>query len=176
MFNLDQLKGVLDQYSGASANQPPQSVHSDFDQAAQNAPQDSLAEGISHAFQSDQTAPFHQMVSQLFANGNPQQRSQLLNELVSAVGQGGAGAPAAGGALSGIASLLKGGNANITPAQAQQVTPQQVQQLAQHAQNQNPSVVDNISGLVSNHPAWVKTLGAGALTVVLAKMAEVHHV
>lgn len=176
MFDLNQLKGVLDQYSGASANQPPQNVHNDFDQAAQNAPQDTLAEGISHAFQSDQTAPFHQMISQLFANGNPQQRTQLLNQLISAAGPSGVPAGAGGGALAGLASLLKGGGGNITQAQAQQVSPQQVQQLAQHVNNQNPSVVDQISGFVSQHPGWFKTLGAGALTVAMAKMAEVHHV
>lgn len=173
MFNLNQLKGVLDQYSGASADQPPQNVHSDFDQAAQNAPQDTLAEGISEAFRSDQTAPFHQMISQLYANGNPQQRQQLLSQLVSAAGQ--SGAPASGSPLSGLANLFKGGGANITPTQAQQTTPQQVEQLAQHVNNQNPSAIDQMGGFFSQHPAWIKTLGAGALTVALAKMAEVHH-
>ena len=174
MFNLDQLKGVLDQYSGASADQPPQNVHEHFDQAARNAPQDTLADGISHAFQSNQTAPFHQMVSQLFANGNPQQRTGLLNELLSAAST--SGIQAGGSGLSGLASLFKGGNTNITPQQAQQVSPQQVEQLAQHVNNNNPSAIDRISGFVSQHPGWFKTLGAGALTVAMAKMAEHHHV
>lgn len=175
MFDLNQLKGVLDQYSGASANRPPQNVHADFDQAAQNVPPDTLAEGLSHAFQSDQTPPFHQMVSQLYANGNPQQRTQLLNQLISSAGP--SGIPAGGGGpLSGLASLFKGGSTNITPQQAQQISPQQVQQLAQHVNNQNPSAVDQISNFVSQHPGWIKTLGGGALTVILAKMAEGHHV
>src|SRR5579871_2417022 len=144
MFNLDQLKGVLDQYSGATADQPPQNVHQHFDQAAQNVPQDTLAEGLSHAFQSDQTAPFHQMVSQLYANGNPQQRTGLLNQLASAAGPSGIAA-GGGGALAGLANLFKGGNANITPQQAQQISPQQVEQLAQHVNNQNPSAMGQIS-------------------------------
>jgi hypothetical protein len=174
MFNLDQLKGVLDQYSGASADQPPQNVHDHFDQAAQNLPQDTLADGISHAFQSGQTAPFHQMVSQLFSTGNPQQRTGLLNQLVSAAGS--SGISAGGGGLSGLANLFKGGNTKITPQQAQQISPQQVEQLAQHINNNNPSAIDQISGFVSQHPGWFKTLGAGALTVAMAKMAEHHHV
>lgn len=169
MFDLNQLKNVLDQYTGASANQPPQNVHQDFDDAARNAPQETLADGIGHAFRSDQTPPFQQMVSSLFANGNAQQRTGLLNALLAAAGQsGGTGAP------SGLASLL-GGTSNATPAQAQQVAPQQVEQLAQQVHSQNPSIVDEISGFVAQHPGWVKTLGAGALTLALSKMAEHHH-
>lgn len=170
MFDLNELKGMLDQYSGASAAQPPQNVHQDFDDAARNAPPETLADGISHAFQSDQTPPFHQMTSQLFANGNPQQRAGLVNKLLSAVTPG--SLPATG-ALGGLASLLGSGSNNITTAQAQQLSPQAVEQLAQHVHGQNPSIVNEISGFVAQHPGWVKTLGAGALTLALSHMA--HH-
>lgn len=172
MFDLNELKGMLGQYTGASAAQPPQNVHADFDEAARNAPPETLAEGISHAFQSDQTPPFHQMVSQLYANGDPQQRTGLLNHLLSGITPG--SLPATG-ALGGLASLLGGGGNNVTPSQAQQVPPQAVEQLAQHVHSQNPSIVDEISGFVSQHPGWVKTLGGGALTLALAKMAASHH-
>lgn len=171
MFDLSQLKDMLGQYTGATAAQPPQNVHRDFDDAAQNAPQETLADGVNHAFNSDQTAPFHQMVSQLFSSGNAQQRTGLLQKLLGAVDP--SALPAGVGSSPGLASLLGGGNANVTAAQAQRLPPQAVEQLAQHAQNQNPSVVQEISGFVAQHPGWVKTLGAGALTVVLSRMA--HH-
>lgn len=174
MFDLSQLKDMLGQYTGATAAQPPQNVHRDFDDAAQNAPPETLADGVNHAFNSDQTAPFHQMVSQLFSSGNAQQRTGLLQTLLGAVGSG--GLPAGLGASSGLASLLSGGKTNITAAQAQQLPPQAVEQLAQHAQSQNPSIVQEISGFVAQHPGWVKTLGAGALTVVMSRMAAAHHV
>lgn len=172
MFDLNELKGVLGQYSGASADQPPENVHKDFEEAARNAPPETLADGISHAFQNNEAAPFHQMVSQLFANGNAQQQTGLLNKLLSAVPPG---SLPAGGALGGLANLVGSGASNITPSQAQQVSPQAVEQLAQHVNTQNPSIVNEISGFVGQHPGWVKTLGAGALTLALSKMAAHHH-
>lgn len=173
MFDLNELKGMLGRYSGASAEQPPQNVHKDFDEAAQNAPPETLAEGVNHAFQSDQTPPFHQMVSQLFANGNAQQQTGLLNKLLSAVPPG---SLPASGELGRLANLVGAGANNVTPSQAQQVSPQAVEQLAEHVHGQNPSIVNEISGFVSQHPGWVKTLGAGALTLVLGKMAAHHQV
>src|SRR5215472_1691671 len=110
MFDLNELKGMLNQYSGASATQPPANVHKDFDEAARNVPPETLAEGIGHAFQSNQTPPFHQMVSQLFANGNPQQRTGLLNTLLSAVEPG---SMPATGALSGLAKMSGAGANDI---------------------------------------------------------------
>jgi hypothetical protein len=169
MFDLSQLKEMLGQYTGATAAQPPQNVHRDFDDAAQNAPPETLADGVNQAFNSDQTAPFHQMVSQLFSSGNAQQRTGLLQKLLGAVDP--SALPAGVGSSPGLASLL--GNTTVTAAQAQQLPPQAVEQLARHAQSQNPSVVQEISGFVAQHPGWVKTLGAGVLTVVLSRMA--HH-
>lgn len=172
MFDLNELKGMLGQYSGAAADQPHENVHNDFDEAARNAPPETLADGVSHALQNNDSAPFHQMISQLFANGNAQQQTGLLNKLLSAIPPG--SLPAAGG-LGGLASLLGGAN-NVTPSQAQQVSPEAVEQLAQHVHSQNPSIANEIGSFVSQHPGWVKTLGAGALTLALSKMAAHHNV
>jgi len=172
MFDLNELKGMLGQYSGASADQPHENVHNDFDEAARNAPPETVAEGVSHALQNNEAAPFHQMVSQLFAKGNPQQQTGLLNKLLSAVPPG---SLPASGALGSLASMVGAGGNNITPSQAQQVSPQAVEQLAAHVHGENPSIVNEIGGFVSQHPGWVKTLGAGALTLALSKMAAHHH-
>ena len=48
-----------------------------------------LAEGLAHAFKSDQTPPFEQMVSGLFGQSNPDQKAGLLNQLLAALGPGG---------------------------------------------------------------------------------------
>src|SRR5579859_854196 len=101
------------------------------------------------------------MISQLFVNGNAQQQTGLLNKLLSAIPPG---SLPASGALGGLANLVSSGNNNVTPSQAQQVSPQAVEQLAAHVRGENPSIVNEISGFVSQHPGWVKTLGAGALT------------
>ena len=80
----------------------------------------------------------------------------------------------AGGAA--IASVLgkSAGNSTeaITPEQASQLTPVQVQQMADHAQQNNPSIVDHMSDFYAQHSGLIKILGDAALAVALAKMAD----
>lgn len=189
---MNQLGGLLGQYQGATPNQAPQNVDNDFDQVAQHAPPQAMAQGLAAAFRSDQTPPFGQMASQLFGQSNPQQRAGLMNTVLSAAGpalmgrlMGGGMSGMGGGAMGGLGSLLGGlmgggGQAQqgmpqqmpqITPEQAAQVSPEQFGQLADHAQQQDPSIIDQVSNFYAQQPALVKTLGAGALTLLLAKLA-----
>src|SRR6185295_11650182 len=62
---MNELGGILQQYSGAGAAQAPDTVHDDFDQAAQAVPLGALANGLSAAFRSDQTPEFGQMIGNL---------------------------------------------------------------------------------------------------------------
>lgn len=175
---MNQLGGLLQQYAGARPTQAPDTVHDDFDQLAQNAPQSALAEGLAAAFRSNQTPPFGSMVAQMFANAGGQQRASILNTLIAAAGPmilqqvlsraGGGG----GGGLSSLTELLRGGQQQITPEQAEQVTPEAVQKIAEQAEKENPSIIDQVSSFYSEHPTLVKSLGAAALTIALAKVAE----
>jgi hypothetical protein len=173
---MNHLSGMLQQYTGANANQAPQNVDNDFDQLAQRAPQSAIADGLSAAFRSNQTPPFGQMVAQMFGNANGQQRAGILNSLIAAAGpalisqllsRGGGG-----GGLSGLAGLLSGGQQQVTPEQAEQVSPETVQEIAAQAEQKDPSVIDQISNFYSEHPTLVKTLGGAALTIALAKIAQ----
>src|ERR1044071_1072723 len=83
---MNDLGGILQQYSGAGTAQAPDTVHDDFDQTAQAAPLGTLADGLSAAFRSDQTPEFGQMVANLFGRSNGQQRAGLLNTLISTLG------------------------------------------------------------------------------------------
>ena len=169
---LDQLTGMLGQYANANPAAPPANLHSDVEHLAQNSPE-TLAQGVSHAFQSDQTPSFGSMVSQLFSQANPQQRTGLLSTLLGAVGTSGLGQLAGGGGgLQNVLSAFQ--NGSLSPAHTEQVPPQAVQQLAEHAEKQNPSVVDQLSQFVSQHPTLVKTLGATALTIAMSKIAQAH--
>lgn len=174
---MDKIGGLFGRYAGASPQQPPENVHADYDHISGNVPPETLAHGLSHAFRSNETPPFGQMVSQLYSKGNTQQRTGLLSTLLGSVGP--TGLSALGGRGPGLSSLLgafKGGDRpQITPAQADQMSPQEVEALASHAEKQNPSIIDQVSGFYSQHPTLIKTLGAGALTLMLAKMAERHH-
>ncbi len=166
---LDTLSDLVKQAAGG--NMPAADVHSTFDKVAQAVPQGTLADGISHVFNSDQTPPFAQMLSQLFSQSSPEQKAGLLNQLTSALGPGGLSSVLAGaGGLGALGGMLQGGN--VTPAQASQVTPDQVQVLAQHAEKKNPSIVDVASGFYAQHPTLVKAIGAGALALLMSKISS----
>jgi hypothetical protein len=171
---MNQLSGILQPYNGAQPQQAPQTVDDDFDQFTQAAPSSAVADGLAAAFRSDQTPAFGQMVAQMFGNANGQQRAGILNTLVQALG------PTilsqimtrGGGGLSGLAGLFGGGEKQVTPEEAEQVSPEAVQQLAAQAEKQDPSIIDRVSGFYAEHPTLVKSLGAAALTIALAKIAQ----
>jgi hypothetical protein len=140
-----------------------------FDQVAQTAPPNAIADGLSAMFKSDQTPAFGNMVSSLFSGSNGEQKAGMLNQLIASVGAGTVAQMAGGGAL---ASLLGGGANQITPQQAQDVSPEVVQQIAAHAEKTDPSIVDKASAFYAQHSTLVKTLGGVALSVALAKVAE----
>jgi hypothetical protein len=155
---MNELSGLLQKYTGAQPDQGRDTVHDDFDQVAQAAPQPAVADGLAAAFRSDQTPNFGQMTSNLYNNSNPQQRAGLLNTLVKYAGpailshvmsRGGSNTGgSAGGGLSTLINLFKGG------------------------QQEDPSIIDHISNFYSEHPTLVKSLGTAALTIALAKIAQ----
>lgn len=70
-----------------------------------------------------------------------------------------------------LSGLLGRGN-QITPEQAQNVSPEAVQQLASHAEQADPSIIDKASSFYAQHPILVKTLGAGVMSIAMAKLAR----
>jgi hypothetical protein len=176
---MNQLGGILEQYTGAAASPAPSNVQDDFDQVTQSAPRPALADGIAAAFRSEQTPDFGQMAAQLFSSSNGQQRAGILNTLMGAVGpmvlsqilsrRAGTG----GGGISSLIGLLNGGNqTQVTPEQAQQIPAEAVQEIAAQAEKKDPSVIDQVSSFYAEHPTLVKTLGAAALTIALSKIAQ----
>lgn len=166
MSSLSSILGLLQQYTSANPANPPANAQQDFQQVAQAAPQEHLASGLAEAFRSNQTAPFPEMLANLFGQSNGQQRAGILNQLISSA------SPAlTGGMAGGLAGLFKGGS-NITPQQAEQVSPEAVQQLAAHAQANNPSIIDQASQFYSQHPQLVQGLGAGALALIMSHISK----
>lgn len=144
-------------------------VHSAYDQVAKSVPPGALADGLAHAFQSDQTPPFPQMVSGLFGQSSPDQKAGLLNQLLGTLGSGQAAQVLGSLGLGGLAGAAATGA--VTPQQAQQVPPQAVETLAQHAQTKDPSIVDKAAGFYAQHPTLVKAIGAGALALLVSKIS-----
>lgn len=165
----DKLGNLLKQYtSGGAAAQPAPDVHSHFEEVAQEAPTNVLAEGLAAAFKSDRTPAFGQMLSTLFANSNGEQKAGMLNQLFASVSPSVLAQVLSGAGLSGLA----GGATQLTADQAHKISPELVQQLAEQAKKDNPSIVDSVSSFYAQHATLIKTLGGTALTIALAKVAE----
>lgn len=166
---MDQIGGLLQKYTGASGS-PPSSAADDFGKVAAQAPTSALSSGLAEAFRSDSTPEFGDMVSHLFAQSDGTQRAGILNHLVQAAGP----AALSGGGLAGLSGLMSGAGRGITAEQAQQIRPEDVRQLASEAEKRDPSVIDRASEFYAQHPTLVKTLGAGALAVLMSHMSRRH--
>jgi len=166
---LDNLGDLLKQVS--SGNVPEAEVHAAYDQVAQKVPQGTLAEGLAHVFNSNETPPFEQMVAALFGNSSSDQKAGLINQILGALGPAGVRQVLGGaGSLGSLAGLLSG--ASVTPQQAEQVPPDALQVLAQYAAKQNPSIVDATAGFYAQHSTLVKAIGAGALALLMHKISQ----
>ncbi|MDQ1470935.1 MAG: hypothetical protein QOJ99_2415 [Bryobacterales bacterium] len=164
---MDEVGNLLQQYKGGQATSPTANVEGDFSQVAQAAPQAAVSSGLSDAFRSNQTPPFGQMVSQLFQNSNGSQKAGILNQLLGAAGPG----ALTGSVFGGLTSMLQG-RTSVTPEQAHQVSPEVVQQLSEHAEKQDPSIIDKASEFYAQHPTLVQGLGAGALALIMSRMSQ----
>ncbi len=109
------------------------------------------------------------MVSNLFSQSNGEQKAGLLNQLMSSINPAMLTQILSG---AGIGGILSGQTSRLTPDQAQNVPPEVVQEMANHAEKTNPSIVDSLGDFYAQHTTLIKTLGGGALTIALAKIAE----
>lgn len=185
------LNDLLNQYA---ENQDPDHAEQDFDQIATQVPSSAMSGGLAEAFRSDQTAPFPNMLGQMFGQSSPDMRAGLLNQLIAMAGpailsgmmsrSGGVG-PSAGteagmGGLGGLLGSLLGGGSGfgqgqmpeITAEQASGVTPEAVEEIARQAQDQDPSIIDRVSDFAAQNPGLVKGLGAVAAGIALNHLAK----
>ena len=152
---------LLNRYIGFSGISAPPEAIDDFEQVAGQAPSETVANGLAEAFRSKETPPFPEMLGQLFGRSGGTQRAGILKSLIGAVGP------------SLVSKILGGTDAgHMTPEQAERISPDRVKELARHAEERNPSVIDQISAIYAQHPQLVKTLGSAALTIAMAKMAQ----
>jgi hypothetical protein len=162
---MDALTDIVSRYTGGGggAASAPADPHQDYCNIAAAAPSQALADGLSQAFRSDKTPSFAEMVSSLFRQSNPGQQAGLLNQLAESVG------PAALASIPALKELAarSGSSRSVTPQMASQVSAEQVQQIANQAENNNPSVVDQVSGFYAQHPEVVKALGSAAVTIAI---------
>ena len=167
---LSSLVGAAEQLAGGQGSE----AH--FDQVARNVPQSSLAQGLASALGSGGSGQFAQMASQLFSNGNGDQKASMLNTLISTAGPEILSQFPGAGSGSPLSSLLQAVQAGgtVSSDQAAGVAPEEIQQLAAHVHQFAPSVVDRLGEVYSEHPALIKTLGVAALGLIVNHIAENH--
>lgn len=111
------------------------------------------------------------MVGSLFGQSNPQQQAGVLNQLVRSLGPA-ALSTVAGGVLGRVLGNSGAASPTITPAQATQISPTDVSAIAEHAQQQDGSILDRVGAFYAPHPGLVQTLGTAALGIVMRNMAN----
>jgi hypothetical protein len=163
---LNAIGDLAERYAANSNQGSTEDTHEDFQQVVEAAPKDVVRHGIANMFRSDQTPPFPEMVSNLFSQSNQNQKTGLLNQLLSSV------EPGALSSIPGLGSLAKllGGTGENTQTVATQLSPEQVQQIATHAQNQDPSVIDRVSEFYTQHPGLMRAVGGLALSIAMKHM------
>ena len=161
---LDDVTGMLSQYATGSAPAGDMAVH--FDQLTQSVDPSTVAQGIAAAMRSSDTPPFAQLVSNLFANGNPDQKLAMLTTLLSAV-------PAEQRAR--LTALIPGlGNVSTGTTSPNTLPPSSVQALAEKIEQHDSGIIEKMSELYAAHPTLVKTLGSAAMMIAMRKIAQ-HH-
>jgi len=124
-----------------------------------------LSRGLSDAFRSDQTPPFPQMLGGLFSNSNPNLKASVINQLIAAVG------PSVLGMIMQRHGRTVVPSGQVTPEQADQIPPAAVEEMAEHAHQQNPSIVDQLSNVYAEHPTLIQGLGAAAAAIAMKHLA-----
>lgn len=163
---LNNLSGLLNQYSNPQGGQSSATAEQDFDEVSRVAPPNAIGQGVAEAFRSDQTPPFAQMLGSLFGNSNGSMRAGVLGSLAAAVGPQ---------VLSSILSRhgspqMAGGQ--ISPEQADRISPAAVEEIAEEAKKSDPTIMDRMGDLYAQHPGLVKTLGAAALGIAMTHLSK----
>lgn len=122
------------------------------------------------------------MLLQKLMGGGAGASNNPLAAVAGALGGGGSSNPfgggAGGGGALGMLSGLLGGGAGasempqLTEEQASQLSPEAIQELASHVEKEDPSIMDKMGDFYAEHPTLVKSLGAGALAIILGKVAQ----
>jgi hypothetical protein len=166
---MNEIGTLLQQYKGASASSPPPSAADDFAKVADRAPASALSSGLSAAFRSQSTPSFGEMIAQLFAQSDGAQRSGILEHLIAA-----AGPAAASAGIPGSQNPLGAAGPSVPQEQAQQLSSEAVRRLAEEAEQRDPSIVERASEFYAQHPTLVKSLGVGALAVIMSHLSQRH--
>lgn len=143
----------------------------DYDEVTRSTPPEIVGHGVTDAFRDRDTPSFGEMVAQMFGHSNPQQRADVVNQLLHSIG------PGVGALLAGILGRSSQASSDdgvprLSLEQAENLTPAQVNEIATRAQRDDPRAMDKLGSFYAEHPQLVKTLGGAALAIPLAGIAK----
>jgi hypothetical protein len=156
---LDQIGGMLEQYTSSNASVSHEQARQDYDRISQTVPSSVLGSVIGPALASLGAHEVESRVGNSAGEMTPPLRSQFLQRLFGAV-------EGAGGSASSVLSKL-----GLDPSLAQQpenASPQDVGRIAAQVHQSHPAAFDSAMEFYSQHPTLVKVLG----TVAIAKIAQ----
>jgi hypothetical protein len=166
MSLLDNLGDLLKKVTAGNAQATE--VHAAYDQMARDVPDATLADGLSHAFKSDETPPFEKMVSGLFDKSTPEQKAGFINHLLGVLGPAGLTEALSAAGIGGGPQAADG---RLTPQQADRLSPEAMQSLAQQAAAKDPTIIDRAASFYAQHPTLVKSIGVGALALIMRRIS-----
>ncbi|MBV9890439.1 MAG: hypothetical protein JO090_06075 [Rhizobacter sp.] len=141
--------------------------HAASELAIDRASRKDLARAIAATFREAFMPPFAQLVAILFNNSDPQERTDVLNELAPSVLPS-AASRIAGGALA--RAFASGTEGAISFDQAGWFSPTDVRAIAAHAARHDPLLIDRLGVFYSDRPALVKTLPLATVVAVASHL------
>jgi len=133
----------------------PTSTEEDFDEVAKQVPPEALGDAIAHAFRSDRTPAFGEMVGRLFGGSDPSLRAGLLNQLIAAAG------PAVLGKLGSLlGNRSPDASTPISAADVQRISPEQASDLVHHPGVGLLGMTGDIGNLLRRNEIGIHLAGA----------------
>ena len=162
MSFLNQIGGLINQYTGGSGASNTEEAQNHYDQVAGIVPKDVLGSVIGPALSSMATAEVAEKVLSSASAMSSEQRGGLVQSLVSGFASSGTD----------VSSLL--GQLGLSQSIAdnpETATAEDVSKLAAHAHANDPGVFQSAMSFYGEHPGLVKELGPAAISAIIKKLA-----
>ena len=148
------VRPLLLKYKDINVKRIPVNVRKHFGNLARRVPASYIARGLAHTFNSEETAPFADMLTRLFFRSNKNLRLKLLNSIFSQVPY-----------------LSPEGSKFITYETIKHYTSEAICRIMLEAVKSSPSVVVLASDIYSKWPNIVRALSKTEIGILLAGMA-----
>jgi len=160
---MDQIGGLLNQYTGGGGPYSQAEAAEHYDQIHQAVPTDLLGSIIGPALGALSTDHVQDRIYDSAQAMQPAQRAGFLESLLGAFQSSCANIPAL---------LAQLGINQAVASNPYNATPEEVAKLAAHAHENNPSVLQQAMSFYAQHPTLVKMLGTMAIASIAKNLSQ----